>query len=524
MSQDQMDLSRIEHVWAPQPGPQLMAAICPADIIFFGGSRGGGKTDAALGRQVAGAMKYGHKWSGLFLRKNFKHFKELRRRIDEMIINGLPAKRVGGDQQTNTIKFDNGARILLTAIEREEQLEFFQGQSFTELSLEEATQFGFINEMIDKLKACLRSPHGVPCHMFLTGNPGGPGHNAVKQRFIIPNRAGGSPIPDGDEMAIFIPSNVDDNQVLCQNDPKYVNRLKSIKDPNLRAAWLVGDWDVVMGGFFDDVWDEPNNVVPRFSVPEHWPRLMGLDWGTAKPFSVGWYAVSGGDYIPELGYSLPRGSLIRYAEWYGCLQDQANVGLRLNSDQVAQGILRMEYERGEDNLVFDRIADPSIFKVDDGPSIAEKFANAGVVLRRGDNRRIYGWDELRKLMAKKEQDDGSHWPMFYVTTNCEAFRRTVPVLERDEKEWDDLNTEGEDHVADETRYVVMSRPSAGVSKREQEKEELRPKYNYFRRDWDVITAEPNWDEGEDEGLGPANADDPLDDVLDAFDVTTERMQ
>lgn len=390
----------------------------------------------------------------------------------------------------------------------------------TEISIEEATQFGFVNKMIDKLKACLRSPHGVPPHMFLTGNPGGPGHNMVKQRFITPAREGGVPLKDGAETAIFVPSNVEDNRILVENDPKYVNRLRSIKDPNLRAAWLVGDWDVVMGGFFDDVWDENENVVPRFAVPEHWPRVMGLDWGTAKPFSVGWYAVSGGEFIPELGYALPRGALVRYAEWYGCKEDEANSGLRLNSDQVAAGILLREWERGEESLVFDRIADPSIFRVDDGPSIGEKFANEGVVMRRGDNRRIYGWDELRKLMAKKELDNGAYQPMFYVTHNCEGFRRTVPILERDEKEWDDLDTEGEDHIADETRYVVMSRPAGSVSKSEHDREQLRPKYGYFRRDWDEITADPEAEEDED--WGPANGEDHMTDVLDAFDIDTER--
>jgi hypothetical protein len=48
--------------------------------------------------------------------------------------------------------------------------------------------------------------------------------------------------------------------------------------------------------------------------------------------------------------------------------------------------------------------------------------------------------------------------MMYVFNNCKSFIRTVPTLIYDEHKVEDLNTEGEDHIADETRYMCMSRP------------------------------------------------------------------
>ena len=448
-------------VWKPQPGPQALAAVCPATITLFGGSRGGGKSDCAIGRQIQGSLKHQVAWNGLFLRKNFKHFAELRRRIDELIANGLPAQRIGGDGQTNRIKFDNGAMILLTAIEREEQLEFFQGQQFTEISIEEGCQFQFFDMMVEKLKGCMRSPHGVPCKMFVTANPGGPGHNQVKARFRLGAKGlpPGTPIIDANgEVSVFIPSSVEDNKILCTQDPQYVNRLKSIKDPKLRAAWLDGDWDVVAGGYFDDVWDYGKHVLPTFTPPEHWDRVVGLDWGSAKPFSCGWYAVSGGEIVPQLGYALPRGALVRYKEWYGCVKDSPNTGLRLDSATVARKVLEREERWREADLLFDRIADPAIFKQDDGPSIAEKMAEEGVVFRKGDNKRLTGWDECRNRLVGVEGQ-----PMFYVQEHCEQFIRTVPILSRDENDWDDVDTDQEDHAADEWRYVCMSRPGDGTS-------------------------------------------------------------
>jgi hypothetical protein len=458
-------------------------------------------SDCAIGRQINGALKWGYAWNGLFLRKNYKHFAELRRRIKELIRAGLPAELKGGDGQTNRLVFENGALVLLTAIEHEKQLEFFQGQQIPEISIEEACQFSFINSMIEKLKGCMRSPHGVPCKMFLTGNPGGPGHNQIKARFISPAPGGGVPLKgeDGD-ISIFIPSSVEDNKILQTNDPRYVSRLRSIKDPKLRRAWLFGDWDVVAGGFFDDVWDHMTHVIPKFRVPDHWPRVMGIDWGTAYPFAVGWYAVASGEYVPELQRTLPKGALVLYDEWYGCVKDQPNVGIRLNSEQVARGIIAREEKRGEGHLFFDRVADPKMFAQDDGPSIAENMAEAGVVLRKADNKRIPGWDKMRWYMSMHEippdtregepapEKPEGGWPrkpMFYVSDRCVHFIRTVPILERDEKEWDDVSDDQEDHHADSCRYVMMSRQSPG-KRADEPKEHIK---TACERDFEEIEAD-----------------------------------
>lgn len=476
----------ISSVWKPQLGPQLFATICPARIILFGGSRGGGKTDCAIGRQIYGAIEHGYKWNGLFIRKSYKYFGELRRRIFELIRFGLPAELKGGDKGTNYLKFHNGAIVTLTVVESLDKAEFLQGQQFTEISIEEACQFPFIDQLIEMAKGCLRSPHGLTCRMFLTANPGGPGHNQVKSMFMpVGSRPGQVLLDDAGMSRVFIPSSVNDNKILCENDPEYVATLRSIKDPMLRRAWLEGDWDVVLGGFFSDVWNKFIHVVPYFRPPAFWPRIVGMDWGSSTPFSIGWYAVSDGETsIRECSNRIfPRGALIRFSEWYGCPKGEANVGLRMSSTAVAEGILSRESRRellGRGAPV-DRVADPSIFAEKDGPSIAEKMSQAGVVWRKAENRRLSGWDTLRGMLRGRlvsrqvvpvRMPDGTvemqvvseKWePMFYVTENCKEFERTLPQQQRDEVDWEDVDTDGEDHIADEARYVAMSRPSKGVS-------------------------------------------------------------
>jgi hypothetical protein len=298
-------------------------------------------------------------------------------------------------------------------------------------------------------------------------------------------------VDSGGMTMVFIPSNVEDNKILCENDPDYVNNLRSIKDPALRKAWLEGDWDVVLGGFFGDVWNPYKHVVSAFRPPLHWPRLVSMDWGSATPFSIGWYAIADGETSVALRGQhrvFPKGSLIRFHEWYGVKRNmisgriEANVGIRMQSSDVGARMIELEERQvlmGRTTQI-DRVADPSIFAEKDGPSIAEKFADAGVVWRRGENRRISGWDSVRMLLHGRlirqtwkelELDDGTREsvvdeeerePLLYFTENCEHMIRTLPEQERSMTDFEDIDTDGEDHAVDELRYAVTSRPTSGI--------------------------------------------------------------
>jgi hypothetical protein len=98
----------------------------------------------------------------------------------------------------------------------------------------------------------------------------------------------------------------------------------------LVAAWLEGDWSVTLGAFFD-CWSAKRHVVEPFEVPKEWMRFRSMDWGSAVPFSVGWWAVVQDDFETD-GRVLPRGCLVRYREWYGMKPGQPNVGVKINAD------------------------------------------------------------------------------------------------------------------------------------------------------------------------------------------------
>ena len=227
--------------------------------------------------------------------------------------------------------------------------------------------------------------------------------------------------------------------------------MKQSGSDQLVKAWLHGDWDIIDGAFFD-CFDHKLHVLDSewpYFIPKNAPRIRSFDWGSAKPFSVGWYAVSDGTW------GLPKDALFKYREWYGA--KGINEGLKMSSKDVAEGILIRE--KGE--IIKDAVADPSIFIRNGGPSIGEEMAKHGVSFRRADNKRIPGWEQLRVRLI------GSNGvPMLYFCETCVDSIRTIPSLQHGVNNLEDINTDMEDHAADDVRYAVMSRPWIPTQRKE----------------------------------------------------------
>ena len=310
----------------------------------------------------------------------------------------------------------------------------------------------------DKMKATLRSAAGVPCRYRATANPGGPGHLWVKARYIDPAPAGRTPIEDeaGHLQRMFIPARVTDNQILLLSDPGYVDRLKLTGSAALVKAWLDGDWNVIEGAFFNN-WSTHRHVTPAFEIPKHWMRFRSADWGSMRPFAIHWHAIATEDTKLLNGMYLPRGGMVMYREWYGA--EKPNVGLKLTAEVVGLGIL----QRSEGEEYSYSVLDPAAFAQDGGPSIAERIAKGSggkVLFRPADNKRvgplghIAGWDLCRHRLDGEAPDR----PMFVAFDNCDAFIRTVPLLQHDPTRVEDVDTDAEDHAGDSWRYACASRP------------------------------------------------------------------
>lgn len=466
----------IKVIWRPHKGPQEALLTCPVFEVFYGGARGGGKTDGMLGEFVVHADLYRQHAIGLMIRRTRVELVETIERSKELY--GLLGATY--HEKDSMWRFPNGARLRFAYLERDADADGYQGHGYTRIYVEEAGNFPS-QAPIMKLMATLRSGHGVPCGMRLTGNPGGPGHQWVKARYVDPAPLGWKIITSqfGEGLTrdrVYIPARVSDNPTLPRD---YQAGLHMSGSPALVKAWLEGDWNVVAGAFFSEF--GPQHIIRPMALPDLWPRFRSADWGSAKPFSVGWWAISDG----SLSF-LPRGALIRYREWYGW-NGKPNEGLKLTAEEVGGGYTDLvtklhvpgiaEREVGDNINNGASVLDPSAFANDGGPSIAERIANGSkdekgkirVDFRRADNKRVAllgaigGWDQVR---ARLKGEEGR--PMIYFFETCTHIIRTLPALQHDKLRAEDVDTEGEDHAPDECRYACMSRPylRKGMPKKE----------------------------------------------------------
>jgi hypothetical protein len=264
---------------------------------------------------------------------------------------------------------------------------------------------------------------------------------------------------------------MDDNPSLMADDPDYRSKLQGLGDPSLVKAMESGDWNIVSGGMFDDLWKEDVHVVPAFRIPHSWRIDRTFDWGSSRPYSVGWWAESDGttaqivDRVTRqlVQRTYPPGTLFRLHELYGW-KGRADEGTKELAVEVARKILD-EQRSGllSGYAIQPGPADSSIFDVENGKSIAADMLTAGVDWTEADKSpgsRINGAEKMRKYL--KASVTSSHdEPHLYVFENCiHGFIRTVPVLPRDEKNRDDVDTKAEDHTWDETRYRILETPPA----------------------------------------------------------------
>jgi hypothetical protein len=438
--------------FVPQPRQQAYITS-PADVTCFGGARGGGKTYGSLGDFWLHAEAYHEHARGLMVRKTRE---DLADTID--IASAMYGDAAKWNSHKNRFDFAVGSKLYMAYLENEKDAEHYQGWSLTRIYLEELTQFTSLTPM-RKLLAALRSAHGIKCQMKATCNPGGPGHHAVKGEFIDLGPFNMVTDPETGLSKVFIPSRVQDNPALLENDPGYIGRLKSVGSPELVRAWLDGDWDVIEGAFFPE-FNRARHVITPFPVPNEWIKFRAMDWGSARPFCVGWWAVVQ-DSFEHDGRLIPRSAIVNYREWYGAKPGGKNEGLKLTAEEVAKGIVARETDdRGKREFVAFGVLDPAAFAVISGPSIGETLVRHGATFRRADNarrstdKRMGGWDQLR---ARLKGDSDGH-PMLFLSEHCRDLIRTLPMLQPDPHNAEDVDTDMEDHAPDACRYACLSRP------------------------------------------------------------------
>ncbi len=394
---------------------------------LYGGAKGGGKSYIlrwALIRKLVKWAKEGHKQVrvGLFC----EDYPSLKDRQITKIAKEFP-RWLGtlSDSQVEGMSFklskQFGSGVL--ALRNLDDPSKYASSEFAVAAMDEVTKNK--REVFDQLRSIVRWPGIEDTGLWGGTNPGSIGHEWVKKLWIDRNFSSEDPPASN---FYFVKSLPTDNP---HNAKSYLEDLSRLPE-KLRKAYYDGNWDVFEGQYFSE-WDKEQHVISPFVIPEHWKKFRAYDHGRTNPASCGWYALN------------EDGQVFKYREYYP---------IGLNVDQIASEINRLSQGEEYDYSV----ADPAIFAkmgfVDayGGQTIAESFARQGIHFIPASNRRIDGWAIMHQYL---------HWdvnkkPQLLFFNTCYNSIRTIPSLVHDEHKPEDVDSQGEDHAADETRYILVS--------------------------------------------------------------------
>ena len=289
-------------------------------------------------------------------------------------------------------------------------------------------------------------------------NPGEIGHGWVKKLWVSPDPNN----PDNEQdRFFFVPAKVQDNKFIVLE--QYLKQLESMPEQK-RKAWLEGSWDIIKGQVFTE-WSDSKHVITPFKIPDDWKRYGAIDLGWNKPMSAGWFAVD------------PNGRSYLYRELYGNADWFARMFSKpMTAKRIAKALIGLS----ENEKIRYWVGDPAMWnkillgqKTDtiQGQSYAEIMMKAGLNLIRGDNDRKNGLAKYREVLSVAP--DGKPW--YQVFNTCYDTIRSIPGLIYDKTQYEDVDTDGEDHCYDRDRYFFMSRPSSTKKERPQ-KSDLRRFY------------------------------------------------
>lgn len=245
----------------------------------------------------------------------------------------------------------------------------------------------------------------------------------------------------------FIPAYLADNPYL---GPDYVIQLAQAHDPATAKAFLEGDWSVFEGQFFkefrpsivtEDGEVKPWHVIDPIQPEPWWPKMCAMDWGYSQraKLVIGWYA-----FNPE------REEWIKWQE------------LAVN-EMADSEVIRLYHSMTGPHYIDLLSADKAMWKnrsPETGKSTGQFYQDGGVPAQPADNDRITGWRLLREMLGINPKTGE---PKLRICSNCQYTIRTLPGLVHSERNPEDLDTEGEDHAADEMRYWAVRAHNRGIS-------------------------------------------------------------
>jgi len=268
-------------IWEPHPGSQTMALIVPVREVLFEGTRGPGKTDwlfMSFAQHVGTGM--GRSWRGIIFRETYKQLEDLIEKTVSRFSQIFPTADYNSTE--HTWRWPTGESLLLRYMSHPRDYWNYHGHEYPFLGWDELTNWTTL-ECYNLMKACNRSTNVMASRLKMiraTANPWGKGHNAVKAYFIdVAPRGHVYTDPETHIERVSIHGHYTENLALMAADPNYIYTILAATTggDHQRKAWKDGDWDIVAGGMFDDLWDDSVHFIQPWPLTEV-PPVGRIRW------------------------------------------------------------------------------------------------------------------------------------------------------------------------------------------------------------------------------------------------------
>lgn len=338
------------------------------------------------------------------------------------------------------IRFPSGALIYYGHLKDEEAYTKYQGHEYQSMLIEELTQIPSQLRYIKLTSSCRTTVPELRAQIFNTANPGGRGHLWVKDRFVDAGIRNKVYVDKEGGTRIFIPSSIDDNPTLKESDPGYVRYLESIKDvdPDLYKAWRQGSWDVVAGQVFREFnYDRHVTGTFEFSL-DVCERIITFDWGYRDKAAAHWLALT-----PENKFGVRR--VYVYREIIRTETDPEQWARIIKSFTDTEPVKYMV-------LPHDCFAHK-----ESKNTIAKTFANiAKINIKRGDTLSAGARLNRKAMLHLYLSNAPDKRPYLMLHPNCRDFITSVPLLQYDERNVEDVDTTQDDHSYDSVTLGLIT--------------------------------------------------------------------
>ena len=463
-----------------------------ADEMLGGGSAGPGKSMALLmdaneqivvehARCAAGEVSWGKStgWA-LHLRREFPRLEQTIHRSHRLFRTLDPGAKYDGGSHKWT--FSSGYQYQFGHLKEADSFLNYRSNEYSWLGIDELGEIE-TKDPYDELVLRVRSADRVLSKMLKVRATSNPWGNWVRDYFVDPAPQGRKVIrrkvrmEDGtseERTRMFLPARLSDNPD-AEFRRQYELNLQT-KAPHIRAALLLGDWYVVAGSFFADIFDLARVVIKPFKIPSGWRRMRSGDWGWTQETAIHWWAVS------------PDNEMICYRER---TFNGPKAREKLDAYGVAMRIKEIEMDAGEWDRLRNRsrITGPMDHNLwsetgHRGMTMAHDMSRAGVNWTKASKgRRQCAQQVVKRLMMKGYNDR----PALLFFEDCTKAISTIPALPTD----DSPEANGEspkkcpyDHWYDSVSYACAANPlpsgNEDLQQNYDDDFEERPKARAFR--------------------------------------------